>query len=84
MHMHMYMYIQVALLMLKLAFFSGLSLILTVVPLHATAAWGASTVQLGRITSFVTLLSLVASPLAGFLADRVGRRQLKPKPKPEP
>jgi len=67
---------QVALLMLKLAFFSGLSLILTVVPLHATAAWGASTVQLGHITSFVTLLSLVASPLAGLLADRVGRRPL--------
>tara|TARA_B110001452_G_scaffold225108_1_gene198956 strand:- start:490 stop:699 length:210 start_codon:yes stop_codon:yes gene_type:complete len=44
------------------------------VPLHATAAWGATPADLGKLYSFVTFLSLVLSPLAGALADRVGRR----------
>jgi hypothetical protein len=37
------------------------------VPLHASAAWGADAADLGRLYSFVTFLSLVASPLAGML-----------------
>lgn len=65
---------QIALLALKCSFLCGLSLILTVVPLHATASWGATPADLGRLYSFVTFLSLVLSPLAGALADRVGRR----------
>ena len=56
----------------RCAFLCGISLILTVVPLHATAAWGASAADLGRLYSFVTLLALVFSPIAGALADRVG------------
>ena len=64
---------QVALLVMKCAFLCGLSLILTVVPLHATSAWGASATELGKLFSFTTLLSLVISPIAGLLADRVGR-----------
>jgi MFS family permease len=67
---------QVALLCMKCSFLCGLSLILTVVPLHATAAWGASPKDLGTLYSFVTLLCLVASPIAGVLADRVGRTSL--------
>ena len=67
---------QVGLLAMKCAFLSGLSLILTVVPLHATATWGATTGALGRLYSTVTLLSLVVSPVAGVLADRVGRVRL--------
>ena len=67
---------QLALLALKCSFLCGLSLILTVVPLHATAAWGATPADLGRLYSLMTFLSLVLSPLAGALADRVGRRPL--------
>ena len=40
---------QVALLVMKCAFLCGLSLILTVVPLHATATWGASATDLGKV-----------------------------------
>jgi len=67
---------QVALLAMKMSFFCGLSLILTIVPLHATAAWDATAADLGRLYSFVTLLSLVVSPLAGLLADRLGKARL--------
>jgi MFS family permease len=67
---------QIALLALKVAFLCGLSLVLTVVPIHATAAWGASAADLGKLYSLVTLLSLVVSPLAGLLADRIGRPTL--------
>ena len=67
---------QIALLLMKCAFLCGLSLILTVVPLHATAAWGASASDLGKLYSFVTLLMVVVSPLAGALADRVGKTPL--------
>ena len=103
---------QIALLAMKCSFLCGLSLILTVVPLHATAAIGASATevrphhsstvaeravcslrpwsyrwplsppfesrsyQLGQLYSFVTLLCLFISPLAGVLADRIGRRPL--------
>ena len=58
---------------MKCAFLCGLSLILTIVPLHAGAAWGATAADLGSVMTFVTLLSLFVSPVAGLLADRVGR-----------
>ena len=61
---------------MKMAFFCGLSLILTIVPLHATAVWGAGAAELGRLYSYVTLLSLLVSPLAGILTDRFGRARL--------
>ena len=67
---------QQALLAMKASFLVGLSLILTVVPLHATAVWGATAADLGRLQSFVTLLALVASPVAGVLADRFGKAPL--------
>ena len=67
---------QVALLLVKTSFLCGLSLILTIVPLHATAAWGASAADLGRVASLGTLLCLFVSPLAGYLADKVGRKPL--------
>lgn len=67
---------QIALLAMKCSFLTGLSLILTVVPLHATATIGASAAELGQLYSFVTLLSLFLSPIAGVLADRVGRKWL--------
>ena len=63
---------QQALLGMKFAFLCGLSLILTVVPLQAAAAWGATAADLGKLYSFVTLLCLVFSPMAGVLADRIG------------
>ena len=49
---------------------------LTVVPLHAAAAWGATAAEMGRLYSFVTLLSLPISLLSGGLADRFGRARL--------
>ena len=67
---------QRALLTMKCAFLCGLSLILTIVPLHAATAWGASATDLGKLYSFVTLLSLVVSPIAGVLADRIGSAPL--------
>ena len=67
---------QVALLLVKCAFLCGLSLILTIVPLHAAAAWGASAADLGRVTSLGTLLCLFVSPIAGYLADKIGRKPL--------
>ena len=67
---------QLALLAMKSAFLCGLSLILTVVPLHATASWGASATDLGQLTSAVTFLALFGSLLAGKLADSIGRPTL--------
>jgi len=67
---------QKALLLMKVSFLCGLSLILTVVPLQATAAWGASAAELGRLYSFVTVLALLVSPVAGALADRCNRASL--------
>lgn len=67
---------QIALLAMKCGFLCGLSLILTVVPLHATSVIGASAVELGRLYSFVTLLALPLSVLAGVMADRIGRKPL--------
>lgn len=67
---------QVALLALKVAFTTGLSLILTVVPLHATSLLSASASELGRLYTFVTMTALVISPLAGAAADRLGRAKL--------
>jgi MFS family permease len=64
---------QLALLALKVSFMAGLSLILTVVPLHASEAIGLAPSEFGRLYSVVTLLALVVSPLAGALADRLGR-----------
>ena len=52
------MYLQLGLLALKVSFLAGLSLVLTVVPLHAAAAWGATAAEMGTLYSFVTLLSL--------------------------
>lgn len=49
---------------------------LTVVPLHANAAWGATAADVGKLSSFVTFLSLLVSPLSGGLADRIGRPKL--------
>jgi len=64
---------QRALLAMKCAFLCGLSLILTIVPLHATAAWGASAADLGRVLSAVTILSIPVGIGAGALVDRFGR-----------
>jgi len=63
---------QIALLAMKCAFMTGLSLVLTIVPLHAAAAWGASAADIGALTSSAMLLCLIFSPIAGALADRWG------------
>ena len=62
-----------ALLAMKGSFMMGLSLVLTIMPLHATAVWGATSAATGNLVSWGMLLCLVFSPIAGALADRVGR-----------
>ncbi|KAL1525428.1 hypothetical protein AB1Y20_020286 [Prymnesium parvum] len=67
---------QTGLLAVKCSFLAGLSLVLTIVPLHAAAAWSASAADVGALTSFAMLLCLIFSPIAGVLADRVGSEAL--------
>ena len=55
---------QVALLAMKMSFFCGLSLILTIVPLHATAAWDATAADLGRLYRRVLSHYLRLRPIA--------------------
>ena len=55
-----------------------MAVLFTVVPVHATATWGASPADLGKLYSAVTLLSLVFAPLSGILADRIGRAPVSP------
>jgi len=67
---------QRALLFARFALLSGWSVSLTTVPLHATAAWGATPAQLGQLYSLITLCGLATAPVAGRLTDRLGRRPL--------
>ena len=43
----------------------GLSLVLTIMPLHATAVWGATSAATGNLVSFGMLLCIIFSPIAG-------------------
>ena len=64
---------QQALLALRFGLITGWSAWLTVLPLHATAMWGATPGQLGQMYSLIALLGLVSAPIGGVLADRIGR-----------
>jgi MFS family permease len=58
-----------------LLFYLGFQLLLPVVPLYA-AALGAREAQVGLIMGIFALSAMVLRPVAGDLADRIGRRPL--------
>jgi MFS family permease len=47
---------------------------IAVVPLHATAVWGATPGQLGLMFSVASGAGLLGAPLGGWAADRFGRK----------
>ena len=58
-----------------LLFYLGFQLLLPVVPLYA-AALGAREAHVGFIMGSFALAAMVPRPIAGDLADRIGRRPL--------
>ena len=63
---------QQALLAIRVNVVAGWSAWLTVIPIAATGAWGATTGDLGGLFSCMTILGLAAAPVGGKLADRLG------------
>jgi ACS family hexuronate transporter-like MFS transporter len=49
--------------------------VLTYLPAFLVRECGASDVQAGAVTAFITAGSILSWPLAGFLSDRLGRRK---------
>lgn len=64
---------QQALMALRFGLICGWSAWLTVLPLQASAAWGATAGDLGTMYSVIALLGFVSAPIGGRLADRFGR-----------
>jgi MFS transporter, NNP family, nitrate/nitrite transporter len=52
----------------------GWSAWLTVLPMQAAAAWGASAADLGKMYSVVALFGFISAPIGGYLSDRLGSR----------
>ena len=61
---------QQSLLWLRFGLVAGWSVWLTIVPLAASAAWGATMGELGKLFSLLTVLGFAAAPIGGLLADR--------------
>ena len=58
---------------MNLTLFTGLSCLLTIVPLHAGAVWGATPTSIGLLYSAVALPAFLGGPLGGWIADNFGR-----------
>eukprot|EP00054_Salpingoeca_dolichothecata_P010968 m.60948 g.60948 ORF g.60948 m.60948 type:complete len:179 (+) comp19234_c0_seq1:191-727(+) len=60
---------------MTMALWGGYACQLSVVPLFATQVWGASPGELGLLFSAVSGVGLIATPVGGYLSDKLGRRQ---------
>ncbi|GAB5355185.1 hypothetical protein AAMO2058_000184300 [Amorphochlora amoebiformis] len=52
----------------------GYACMLTVLPMYAKELWGANEFEIGMIFSGVSALGFIGGPLAGWAADRFGRK----------
>jgi MFS family permease len=49
---------------------------ISIVPLHASQMWDATPWDLGLLFSAASATSLLATPLGGYLADRIGYKSV--------
>ena len=61
-------------MLMTAALFTSWSASLTVVPLFAASAWGATPSQLGALYSVAAISGVLGAPCGGYLADRVRAR----------
>lgn len=64
---------QRALLLLRFSLTAGWAAWMTILPSHISSRYGLSTSDLGLCFSLMTLLGFAASPVGGYLADKLGR-----------